>query len=106
MVNAGVNYIGDIIDRDLAEVVNEGLLKATCDFNALKDVDCVAVCVPTPLDGHYQPDISYVTCAIGEIANHLHRGMLVVLESTTYPGTTEKVVNPILKQTQLKHNFF
>lgn len=98
MVNQGVNYIGDIVDNDLKNVVDEGLLSATSDFSFIKDVDCVAICVPTPLDAYQQPDISYVKSSTEDIAKFLQKGTLVVLESTTYPGTTEELVKPILEK--------
>jgi UDP-N-acetyl-D-glucosamine dehydrogenase len=98
MVNEGKNYIGDIIEGELEAVVKSGMLKATSDFSFIKDVDCVAICVPTPLDIYRQPDISYVRSSTEDIAKYLHRGMLVVLESTTYPGTTEELVKPILEK--------
>lgn len=101
MVNRGVNYIGDILENELSDLVNRGFLKATSDYSFIEEVDCVAICVPTPLDEHYQPDISYVVNSTREIARYLHKGMLVVLESTTYPGTTEEVVKPILEETGL-----
>lgn len=101
MVNRGINYIGDILEYELADLVSLGILKATSDYGFIKEVDCVAICVPTPLDEHYQPDISYVVNSTREIAKYLHKGMLVVLESTTYPGTTEDVVKPILEETGL-----
>jgi UDP-N-acetyl-D-glucosamine dehydrogenase len=97
LVNQGKNYIGDILDGELEEVVKSGLLRATSDFAFIKDVDCVAICVPTPLDTYQQPDISYVQSSTKAIAQYLHQGMLVVLESTTYPGTTEELVKPILE---------
>lgn len=102
LVNAGTNYIGDIKDNELAALVKSGQLSATTDFSQLKDVDFVAICVPTPLDGHQQPDISYVRSSAESIAKHLHRGMMVVLESTTYPGTTEELLKPILEKSGLK----
>lgn len=102
MVNEGKNYIGDIIDEDLVKLVKSGLLKATTDFSFVKDVDTVCICVPTPLDSYKQPDISYVESSTRSVAEYLHRGMLIVLESTTYPGTTEEVVKPILEESGLK----
>ena len=102
MVNAGHNYIGDVVDRDLTTLVEDGLLTATTDFAFIKDVDFVAICVPTPLDAHQQPDISYVESSARSIAEHLHPGMMVVLESTTYPGTTEELIKPILESSGLK----
>jgi UDP-N-acetyl-D-glucosamine dehydrogenase len=102
MVNQGVNYIGDVVDEDLKELVQQGRLRATSDYSHIREVDAVAICVPTPLDKYQQPNISYVKGSTREIAKYLHPGMLVVLESTTYPGTTEEVVRPILEETGLK----
>jgi len=97
-VNEGHNYIGDIIDSNLKEVVDQGLLCATSDFSFVKDIDTVCICVPTPLDIYQQPDLSYVKKSSENIAKYLHPGMLIVLESTTYPGTTEELVKPILEK--------
>lgn len=102
MVNRGQNYIGDIVPKDLMDMVSQGRLKATSDFSFIKDVDCVAICVPTPLDVHQQPDISYVVKSTKDMTKYIHPGMLIVLESTTYPGTTEEVVKPILEKSGLK----
>ena len=102
LVNAGKNYIGDVVDADLERLVKEGRLSATTDFAFIREVDFVAICVPTPLDAHQQPDISYVESSARAIAEHLHRGMMVVLESTTYPGTTEELIKPILETSGLK----
>ncbi|MFS8513165.1 MAG: nucleotide sugar dehydrogenase, partial [Planifilum fulgidum] len=102
MVNQGINYIGDVVDEDLKELVQQGRLRATTDYSHIREVDAVAICVPTPLDKYQQPNISYVKGSAREIAKYLHPGMLVVLESTTYPGTTEEVVRPILEETGLK----
>jgi len=97
-VNAGENYIGDVVDSDLKLLVENGTLSATSDFSFIKDVDFIAICVPTPLDPHQQPDISYVKSSTEEIAKYLTPNTMVVLESTTYPGTTEELVKPILEQ--------
>lgn len=102
MVNEGHNYIGDVVDEDLKELVKVGKLRATTDFSFVNDVDTVCICVPTPLDLYKQPDISYVVNSTKSVAKYLHRGMLVVLESTTYPGTTEEVLRPILEESGLK----
>ena len=102
MVNDGINYIGDVVDNDLKEIVEAGMLKATSDFSFVKDVDFIAICVPTPLDEHQSPDISYVQHSTEEIAKYLTRGTMVVLESTTYPGTTEELLKPILETSGLK----
>jgi UDP-N-acetyl-D-glucosamine dehydrogenase len=102
MVNEGHNYIGDVVDDELAQLVKSGKLMATSDFSFVAEVDAVTICVPTPLDLYKQPDISYVTSSTQSVAKYLHNGMLVVLESTTYPGTTEEVCKPILEKTGLK----
>lgn len=97
LVNEGNNYIGDVVDSDLKKLVETGMLSATTDFSFVKDVDFIAICVPTPLDSHQQPDISYVRDSTKEIAKYLKRETMVVLESTTYPGTTEELIKPILE---------
>ena len=98
LVNAGHNYIGDVVDSELADLVASGKLSATSDYSFIRDVDFVAICVPTPLDDHQQPDISYVRDSAEAVAKYLHTGTAVVLESTTYPGTTEELVKPILEE--------
>ena len=98
LVNEGHNYIGDVVDSDLKELVENGVFTATTDFGFVKDVDFIAICVPTPLDSHQQPDISYVKSSTEEIAKYLTKGTMVVLESTTYPGTTEELIKPILEE--------
>lgn len=98
MVNNGQNYIGDVVDNDLKELVEKGMLSATSDFSFIKDVDFIAICVPTPLDAYQQPDISYVKNSTISISKYLKKGTIVVLESTTYPGTTEELIMPILEE--------
>lgn len=98
MVNEGHNYIGDVVDSDLEVLVKDGLLSATSDFSMVKDADFIAICVPTPLDQYQQPDISYVRESTIAISKHLKKGAVVVLESTTYPGTTEELILPILEE--------
>lgn len=102
MVNSGKNYIGDVVNEDLEELVKSGLLSATTDFAQVASADAVCICVPTPLDDHQQPDISYVREAAESIVPHMHKDMLIVLESTTYPGTTEELLKPILEKSGLK----
>lgn len=97
-VNRGENYIGDVVDQELASLVEQGRLSATDDFSFIKDVDFIAICVPTPLDIHQEPDIQYVRQSAEEIAKYLKPETMVVLESTTYPGTTEELVKPILEK--------
>ena len=96
-INAGTSYIGDVPDVDVKEFVESGTLRATTDFAVLADVDCVIICVPTPLSKTKDPDISYIVSACDEIARYAHPNMLVVLESTTYPGSTEELILPRLK---------
>ena len=98
LVNEGHNYIGDVVDSDLKVLVESGMLQATTDFSFVKDVDFIAICVPTPLEAHQQPDISYVKSSTEEISKYLTKGTMVVLESTTYPGTTEELIKPILEE--------
>ena len=98
MVNNGQNYIGDVVNEDLAALVKDGMLRATTDFSFVKDVGFIAICVPTPLDVHQQPDISYVRDSAIAISKYLTKGTMVVLESTTYPGTTEELLKPILEE--------
>ena len=102
MVNSGRNYIGDVVNEDLEEIVRSGLLTATTDFAQVASADCVCICVPTPLDEHQQPDISYVRTSAESIVPYMHKNMLIVLESTTYPGTTEELLKPILEKSGLK----
>ncbi len=102
MVNAGHNYIGDIVDSDLEKLVKNKKLRATNDFDEIKNCDVVTICVPTPLDKFKQPDLTYIIDSTKEIKPRLHKGMLVTLESTTYPGTTNEVVLPILEETGLR----
>ena len=98
MVNRGENYIGDVVDSDLSRLVADGMLRATDTFEFIHNVDFVAVCVPTPLDAHQQPDISYVKSSVEEIAKYLKKETIVVLESTTYPGTTSGLIKPLLEE--------
>ena len=101
LVNEGKNYIGDVQDDDLKEMVTSGKFVATTDFSRVAEVDFIAICVPTPLDAHQQPDISFVQSSAEAIAKHMKKGTMVVLESTTYPGTTEELIKPILESNGL-----
>ena len=85
LVNDGHNYIGDVVDSELKNLVEKGMLSATSDYSFIKNLDFIAICVPTPLDEYQQPDISYVKSSAIEISKHLRKGTIVVLESTTYP---------------------
>lgn len=98
MVNRGENYIGDVAGDDLKALVSSGALEATEDFSRVSECDFVAICVPTPLDKHQQPDTSYIESSALQIAPYLKEGAMVVLESTTYPGTTRELLQPILEK--------
>lgn len=98
LVNAGQNYIGDVVNEDLNQLVKDGMIEATTDFSRVAECDFVAICVPTPLDAHQQPNTSYMEASAKEIAPYLKPGVMVVLESTTYPGTTEDLIRPILEE--------
>lgn len=102
MVNLGENYIGDVVNEDLASIVSTGKLSATTDFSLVASADCICICVPTPLDKYQQPDIGYVKASTESIVPYMHKDMLIVLESTTYPGTTEELLKPILEKSGLK----
>jgi UDP-N-acetyl-D-glucosamine dehydrogenase len=101
-VNDAKSYIGDVLEEDLKSAVGSGRLSATTDFSVLAEVDTVNICVPTPLRKTRDPDISYIVSAVEHIQKYLHKGQLVVLESTTYPGTTEEVILPMLEKSGLK----
>jgi len=95
-VNAGDSYVGDVAGATLAPLVESGKLRATTDFSAVLELDTVNICVPTPLRKTKDPDMSFIVSSCQEIARHFHAGMLVILESTTYPGTTDELVLPML----------
>ncbi len=101
-LNAGRSYIGDASDEDLRPYVASGRLRATTDYDALRDADAIFICVPTPYDAQRAPDLSYIRAAAEGIRLRLRPGQLVVLQSTTYPGTTEEIVQPILEASGLK----
>src|SRR3984885_5854885 len=101
-VNAGDSYVGDISSATLAPLVQSGKLRATTDFAAVLDLDTINIAVPTPLRKTKDPDMSFIMSSCQEIARHFHAGMLIILESTTYPGTTDEVVLPMLLKTGLE----
>ncbi|EYB68153.1 hypothetical protein DEIPH_ctg026orf0057 [Deinococcus phoenicis] len=101
-VAAGRNYIRDVHDEDLREVVARGLVETTSAFEVVRDLDVIVICVPTPLDTNLTPDLQYVCSVTRDIAAHLQPGQLVSLESTTYPGTTQDVMRPLLEESGLK----
>lgn len=100
--NRGHSYIQDVPDSVFAPLVSSGKLRATTDFSIIKELDTVDICVPTPLRKTKDPDMSYVVAASDAVAQYLHPGLLVMLESTTYPGTTNELVLPKLETTGLK----
>ena len=101
-VNAGDSYVGDISSATLEPLVKSGKLKATADFSAVRDLDTINIAVPTPLRKTKDPDMSFIVESCQEIAKHFHPGTLVILESTTYPGTTDEVVLPMLQKSGLE----
>ena len=101
-VNQGASYIPDVATAEVARLVADGRLRATTDFAAVTELDTINICVPTPLRKTKDPDMSYIVSAVEQIAKYLHPGMLIILESTTYPGTTEEVVKPMLEAAGLK----
>ncbi|KUO53563.1 MAG: UDP-N-acetyl-D-glucosamine dehydrogenase [Desulfitibacter sp. BRH_c19] len=101
-INQGLNYINDVNDEELKQLVNRGTIKATCNFSEVSEQDILVICVPTPLNINRDPDISYVKNVIKELIQWLRPGQMVILESTTYPGTTEEIVLPLLESTGLK----
>ncbi|HEX6463771.1 MAG TPA: nucleotide sugar dehydrogenase [Vicinamibacterales bacterium] len=102
LINDGQSYIPDVSTADVQALHAKGRLDATTDFAVVRELDSVNICVPTPLRKTKDPDMSYIVSAVEGIAKHLHPGMLIVLESTTYPGTTDEVVQPMLEATGLK----
>ena len=101
-IGEGRSYIPDVPTRDVLELQRAGKLDATTDFAIVSQLDTINICVPTPLRKTKDPDMSYIVSAVEAIAQHLHPGMLIILESTTYPGTTDEVVQPLLESTGLK----
>lgn len=101
-INAGTSYIGDVPASRVKELVSQKRLSATTDFNHLSACDAIIICVPTPLRKTKEPDVSYILAAAEEIKKRLRRGHLVILESTTYPGTTDEVLLPMFEETGLK----
>lgn len=102
LVNQGKNFIGDVDDEELRSLVTGGFLQATIDMDRLADMDVLVIAVPTPLNKNLNPDLQYIEAVTREIGQRLRRGQLISLESTTYPGTTDEVMKPILEQSGLK----
>jgi UDP-N-acetyl-D-glucosamine dehydrogenase len=101
-INSGESYIGDVPSSQVKELIDSGRLHATTNFDELKDCDAIIICVPTPLRKTKEPDVSYILAAAEEIQKRLRCGQLIILESTTYPGTTDEVLLPMLEETGLK----
>jgi UDP-N-acetyl-D-glucosamine dehydrogenase len=101
-INAGESYVGDVPTEVMAPLVESGRLKATTDFSAIGGLDTINICVPTPLRKTKDPDMSYIVSATQQIAEYIHPGMLIILESTTYPGTTDELLLPMLEVKGLK----
>ena len=101
-INRGESHIDDVSSGELKRLVDAGRITATSDFDVLRDVDAILIALPTPLSSQREPDLSIVRAAVAEIASRLRNGQLVVLESTTYPGTTREEVQPILESNGLK----
>jgi UDP-N-acetyl-D-glucosamine dehydrogenase len=98
LLNRGESYVGDVSSAQVARLVSEGLLTATTDYSAIQQADAVSICVPTPLRKSGDPDMSFIISAMEGLAPHLHPGMAIVLESTTYPGTTRELMLPALQK--------
>jgi UDP-N-acetyl-D-glucosamine dehydrogenase len=101
-INDGHSYIGDVTSGAIKELVDAKVLEATTNFEQLRDCDAIIICVPTPLRKTKEPDVSFILAAAQEIKERLHRGQLIILESTTYPGTTDEVLLPMFEETGLK----
>ena len=107
-INAGDSYVQDVAPVDVASLVEAGKFRATTDFSVIADLDTINICVPTPLRKTKDPDMSFIVSACQEIAKFVHPGLLAILESTTYPGTTDELVLPMLSSTgmQVGRDFF
>lgn len=101
-LNRGVSYIQDVLQSDVEPLVRSGMLRARSDFSVVSELDTINICVPTPLRKTKDPDMSYIVAACEEIARYMHPGMLIILESTTYPGTTDELVRPMLEKSGLR----
>lgn len=102
LINKGISYIDGVANKDLKFLVEKSLLKATNDTRVSRSIDCVIICVPTPIDEYKIPNMNYMKNSIGEIKKYFHKDMLIVLESTTYPEITEELLLPLLDSTGLK----
>ena len=103
-INRGKSYIPDVSEKEIEKLVRDKLLHATLDYKVLKIVDAIIICVPTPLRKTREPDISFIISSVEKVAKNIRQGHLIVLESTTYPGTTEEVILPMLKASNPKRD--
>ena len=101
-LNKGMNYISDVDDEKFGKLVRNGTFKATTDFSCIKELDALSICVPTPLNKLKDPDVSFINNVLSQVSKFLHEGLLIVLESTTYPGTTREMVLPKLQESHLE----
>ena len=101
-LNNGINHIEDVASEDIKTLVSSGKFRASADFSKLSEVDAVCICVPTPLRKTKEPDMSYIVAAVEQLEKYIHPGMIVILESTTYPGTTDEILLPRLEAKGLK----
>ncbi len=101
-INRGESYVQDVPTAVLKPLVDSGKIRATTDFGAVAGLDTIDICVPTPLRKTKDPDMSYIVSACQEVAKHSHPGMLLILESTTYPGTTDELMLPMLERPDFK----
>jgi UDP-N-acetyl-D-glucosamine dehydrogenase len=102
LISSGRSDIADVSSERVKTQIRMKNLAATTDFSKIRQVDCAAICVPTPLSKTKDPDVTYILDAVGKVKEYLHKGMLIILESTTYPGTTEELIRPLLEETGLK----
>lgn len=101
-LNLGVSYVQDVPSETISSLVDSGRFRATCDFSVIAGLDSINICVPTPLRKTKDPDMSYIVAACQEIAKYLHPGLLIILESTTYPGTTDELLLPLFERPDMK----
>lgn len=100
-INAGKNYINDVDSNILKDSVDKGLFKATLDFSIVKELDAISICVPTPLNKEKNPDISFIVNVMDKIKKYIHNNMIIILESTTYPGSTKELILPYIENDNL-----
>lgn len=102
MLNSGLNYIQDVNDEELRTLVEKNALTAVSDFSVLPGQDIIIICVPTPLNDYHEPDLSYIESVTKEISSRIRKGQMIILESTSFPGTTQEFILPSLESSGLK----